>query len=319
MGQDIFVLIEHVRGQVADLSYMMIAQANQLKAGGKVIGLLLGNGAQSLANDVAADEIWYIDHPSLAEFTGEAYSRVVGEILKTAAPKAVFFADSTIGSEVAGTLSIRLDLPLVSNCIKVRLENNCLEYVAQICGGKMLAEGILPDGGLVLMAPGAFRADEGRSQTPPVVKTLPAPDLSNLRVTIRKYNEPVAGDIDITRESILIGIGRGIQREDNLELANELAEALGGAVCATRPVIDQNWLPTSRLVGKSGKAVKPRVYFAFGISGAPEHTEAITSSDMIIAVNTDPAAPIFNLARYGAETDLLDLIPAITEQVRAAK
>jgi electron transfer flavoprotein alpha subunit len=118
---------------------------------------------------------------------------------------------------------------------------------------------------------------------------------------------------------LIIAVGRGIQNKDNIELAEELAQAIGGVVCGSRPVIDQGWLPISRLVGKSGKQVKPKVYFAMGISGAPEHVEAITQSDTIIAINTDPKAPIFDVAKYGVETDLFDLVEALTEQVRQAK
>jgi electron transfer flavoprotein alpha subunit len=134
-----------------------------------------------------------------------------------------------------------------------------------------------------------------------------------------RYIEPDVGDVDITRASVLVAVGRGVQTEDNIELAEELAEALGGAVCASRPVVDQGWLSTARLVGKSGKSVSPKVYFALGISGAPEHTESITSSDVIIAVNTDPAAPIFDIAQYGAEMDMLDLLEALNEQLQAVK
>ena len=136
---------------------------------------------------------------------------------------------------------------------------------------------------------------------------------------LKTYVEPAGGDVDIAREPLLVGVGRGIQRQDNLEVVQDLAEALGGVVCATRPVVDQNWLPTSRLVGKSGKSIKPQVYLALGISGAPEHCEAITASQTTIAINTDPAAPIFGLARYGATLDLLDLAPVLAEKVRAAK
>ncbi len=116
-----------------------------------------------------------------------------------------------------------------------------------------------------------------------------------------------------------MSVGRGIQNKDNIELANELAEALGCAVSASRPVVDQGWMPISRMVGKSGKSVKPKVYLALGISGAPEHVEGMSASDVIIAVNTDPNAPIFNVAKYGTTVDLLDLAPVLTEQVRQAK
>ena len=119
--------------------------------------------------------------------------------------------------------------------------------------------------------------------------------------------------MDISKESLLIAVGRGIQNKDNIALAEDLAKAMGGVVTGSRPVIDQGWLAASRLVGKSGKHVKPKIYLALGISGAPEHVEAITDSDTIIAVNTDPAAPIFNIAKYGVEVDMFDLIEALTD------
>jgi electron transfer flavoprotein alpha subunit len=125
--------------------------------------------------------------------------------------------------------------------------------------------------------------------------------------------------VDISKEAVLISVGRGIQNQDAIEMAQELARALGGVVSASRPVVDQGWLPTSRLVGKSGKRVKPKVYLALGISGAPEHVEAITDAEIIIAVNTDPAAPIFGVAQYGAEVDLFDLVPALTAAVAQAR
>jgi electron transfer flavoprotein alpha subunit len=143
--------------------------------------------------------------------------------------------------------------------------------------------------------------------------------MEGLRVTLKQYIEPEVGDVDISTEPILIAVGRGIQQEANLELAEELANALGGTICASRPVVDQGWLPISRLVGKSGKSVKPKVFLAIGISGAPEHVEAVTGSETIIAINTDPAAPIFDIAKYGANVDLFELVPALTEQLQQAK
>jgi electron transfer flavoprotein alpha subunit len=114
-------------------------------------------------------------------------------------------------------------------------------------------------------------------------------------------------------------VGRGIQQQDNLALAEELATALGGAVCASRPVVDQGWLPATRQVGKSGMTVRPKLYLAFGISGAPEHVEGMQSAELIVAVNTDPKAPIFDAAHYGAELDALDLLPALAEAATARK
>ena len=130
---------------------------------------------------------------------------------------------------------------------------------------------------------------------------------------------PEAGDIDITQQDILVAVGRGIQQQDNVELAEELAQALGGAVCASRPVVDQGWLPATRQVGKSGMTVKPKLYLALGISGAPEHQEGMKGADLIVAVNTDAKAPIFDFAHFGAEVDALDLLPALVAEISSRK
>ena len=320
MASDIYVLIEHLQMQVSEISYVMLAAGRDIAnaTGGKLIALLLGHNAEGLAGNLAADQVRYVDHPSLAEFSPEAYQKVLEEMIPTESPRLVLMGDTSIGSEVAGVLSPRLQLPLVSRCLKVEGEGGALKFVSQICGGKILAEGDMPaETTLITMVPGAFKPEEGQSSKAPEVVKADAPDLTGLRVTLKQYLEPEVGDVDISKEPILIAVGRGIQQEANLELAEELASALGGAVGASRPVIDQGWLPISRLVGKSGKSVTAKVYLAIGISGAPEHSEGITGSEVIIAINTDPAAPIFDVAKYGANVDLFDLVPALTERLQA--
>ena len=138
-------------------------------------------------------------------------------------------------------------------------------------------------------------------------------------IRFEEFVLPEAGDVDITQQEILVAVGRGIQQKDNIELAEELAAALGGVVSASRPVVDQGWLPATRQVGKSGMTVKPKLYLALGISGVPEHIEGMKGADLVIAVNTDPKAPIFDVLQYGAEVDVLELLPALTEMVRARK
>jgi electron transfer flavoprotein alpha subunit len=317
MKQDIFVIIEHLRGQVAEISYVALAQAAELakETGGKVCAVLLGNNAAGLAKNLAADSVLYVDDAALAEFTGDAYNRILAALIKENEPRLVLMGDTTVGADIAGILSARLGLPLISLCQKIVAG----KFIAKICGGKMMAEGDLPEGTvLVCMIPGAYKVEQGQTHSAPGVTTLPAGDLSNLRIAFMQYIEPEGGDIDISTQSILVGVGRGLGNQDNLELAEELAQALGGAVCASRPVVDQGWIPTSRLVGKSGKSIKPKLYIALGISGAPEHTETI-NSEMTIAVNTDPKAPIFDTAKFGAEADMLDLLPALSEEIRKVK
>jgi len=319
MNSDIYVVIEHLRGQVMDISYVMLGAARALAqaTGGKVVGLLLGHGAQGLAANLAAGEVLYFDHPALAEFTSDAYQKVLTRVIEEKQPRAVLLGNTSIGADVASALSARLNLPLLSSARSISADGR---LTCQICGGKIMAESGLADGTtLVTMIPGGCKPDEGRSAEPPPVVPMAAPALDDLRVKLASYVEPEAGDVDISIQPILVAVGRGIQNKDNMELAQELADALGGAVCASRPVVDQGWLPTTRLVGKSGKYVKPKLFLALGISGAPEHVEGIVDSQLILAVNTDPAAPIFGVAAYGTTVDLLDLVPALTEQVRQAK
>ncbi len=322
MHQEIYVLVEHLRGQVAEISYVMLAAAQELArgTGGPVVALLLGHDAQALAQDLAADRVLYVDHPALAEFTPDAYQRVLADLMERKPPRALLLGETSVGADVAGRLSAQLGLPLVGYCRTLRADDGTLTFVSQICGGRLMAEGELPaPTALVTMIPGGFKPEQGRSPHPPEVIPEPAPSLEGLRITLKQYIEPEEEDVDIAKAPILVAVGRGIQNQDNLPLAEALAEALGGVVCASRPVVDQGWLPTTRLVGKSGKRVRPKVYLALGISGAPEHVQGITDSEVIIAVNTDPAAPIFDVAQYGAAVDLFDLVPVLTEKVRQAR
>jgi electron transfer flavoprotein alpha subunit len=327
MNQDIYVVIEHLRGQVAEISYVMLAGAHDLskEIGGSVVAVLLGHNAQSLAGNpstasgqyLAADKVVYIDHPALADFTSDAYQKVLTSMISKDQPRAVLFGSTSIGTDLTSTLSIKLGLPMVSSCRSFSAGG---KFVSQICGGKIMAEGDLPGPtALVTMVPGGYKAEQGQSSQPPAITQAESPALESLRVILDKYIEPASGDVDIAKEPVLVSVGRGIQNKDNIVLAEDLAKALGGTVSGSRPVIDQGWLATSRLVGKSGKHVKPKIYLALGISGAPEHAEAITESNTIIAINTDPAAPIFNIAKYGAEIDLFDLVEVLTAKVNAAK
>ncbi|UCC50741.1 MAG: electron transfer flavoprotein subunit alpha/FixB family protein [Anaerolineaceae bacterium] len=319
MNKDILVTIEHIRGQVAELCYMMLAAGRILakQTGGEVVALLLGHNQQPLANDLGADRVWYTDHPNLADFTADAYLDVVAGQIQLASPRAVLFGHSSIGMDLASGLSARLDLPLVTQCQKVILADDALKFVCQLCGGKMMAEGLLPEPtALLTMVPGDLSPDLGRSAVAPEISYNEAPDLEEVRIKLLQYIEPDAEDIDITKEPVLIAVGRGLSNRDDLELVEELAETMGGTVCGSRPMVDLGWLPNSRMVGKSGRVVNPDLYLAMGISGAPEHVEAIIGSEMVIAVNTDPNAPIFDIAQFGAVVDMLDLLESLIDQIQ---
>jgi electron transfer flavoprotein alpha subunit len=322
MANEIFILIEHFRGQLADITYIMAAAARSASAGGEhpVVGLLLGHGVKDIVSDLDVDRVLSVDDSALADFTSDTYVHYLENLLSTYSPRALFVGDTSVGSDIAGILSKRKDIPLVSGCKEVFLRDGSLHFLSQIYGGKIMAEGEIPTPIAILsMIPGGYKPDQGQGSKGPEIEEISIPGPEKIRIKLKEYIDPEVGDVDISAESRLIAVGRGIQREDNLELATELAKALGGVVCASRPIVDQGWLSTSRMVGKSGKAIKADLYLALGISGAPEHVEGIADSGIIIAINTDPAAPIFDIAKYGAEVDILDLMPILTEKVLAAR
>lgn len=322
MADDIYVLIEHLQGNVTEMSYILLAAGRELAGGthGELVGLLLGHNVSGLASNIAVNRILMVDHPALAEYTPDAYAKAIETLLEQRAPRVVLLGETSIGADVAGGLSARLDIPHISLCRSLRVENDKLHFTSQICGGKILADGELPGPTcLVTLVPGAYKAEAGQGTSAPPIEAVEAPALDGLRVSLQGYLEPNTGDVDITREPILVAVGRGLQQEMNLELIQEIAEVLGGELCASRPVVDQGWLSTSRLVGKSGKHVKPKLYLALGISGAPEHTEGIGDPELFLAINTDSQAPIFEVAHYGAAVDLLDLVPVLTEKIKQVK
>jgi electron transfer flavoprotein alpha subunit len=319
MSQDIYVAIEHLRGKVSDISFIMLAAANDLahSTGGKAVAILLGHNAQDLAANLKADQVLYAEHPLFAEFNPQAYQKTLSYIIHEQLPRAVFFGHTTIGMDIAGGISAQLGIPLVSSVRNIGAGGL---LTSQICGGKILADCDLPEPiALITLIPGGYKPELGQASQSPTITPVALPSLDDVRMKLNRYIEPETSDIDISKEPLLIAVGRGIQTQDNISLADELAQALGGVVCASRPVVDQGWLPTSRLVGKSGSTVKPKIYLAIGISGAPEHVEAITGSNVIIAINTDPNAPIFNIAKYGTTADLFDLVPVLTERVKSLK
>jgi len=324
MSKDVWVVVETLRGEVLEITYTMLAAGRGLAdgLGGRLTAVLLGHNAVPLASTLGvADSVTYVDHAAVADFTPDAYQRTIAGLAKGAAPRAVLLGHSSMGMDVACGIGIELGTPVIAACQTLDVKAGKPRYVSLTCGGKVLAEGELPEPTcLVTMVPGGYKPQDGKKEgAPEVTRVAPPTALDDLKVRLKGYIEPEAGDVDITKESILASVGRGIQQRDNLKLAEELAATLGGAVSASRPVVDQGWLPTSRLVGKSGKSVKPRLYLALGISGAPEHAEGIRDAECIVAVNTDEKAPIFDFAQYGATVDVLKLLPVLTAKIKQAK
>ncbi len=313
-----FVIAEHLQGQLTEGTFEALGAARHLAdaTGGQVVGVVLGHNVGDMAAQMgAADKVLVVDHPTLAQYTPEAYVKALEPLLQEHQPRLTIFQNTAIGMDLAPYLATKLNWPLVAYCNGLQAENGAIKTTSQIYGGKVMAECALADGpAMVTLLAGAFPAEAGRGDgKTPAVETVNAPSLDGLHTRFLELHEPEVGDVDITKADIIVAVGRGIQSEDNLEVAEELAQALGGVVAASRPIVDAGWLPRSRQVGKSGQKVKPKLYLALGISGAPEHVEGMKDSELIIAVNTDPNAPIFDVAHYGVVADLFDIADALLE------
>jgi len=323
MSGAVWVLAEQWRGAVSDVTYELLALGRQLAdgLGAPLEAVLLGSEARELAASLgAADRVLYADHPSLVEPVGEHYSRVVAALAAEAQPSVVLVPITNVSWDLLGLLPVRMGVVLANFCTDVQVAEGGLEARCVLFGGKMEVR-VVPRGETAVLGvlPGVRAADEGRSTREPEVVEAGVPAAPAGTVRLVGYEEPEAGDVDITQQEVLVSVGRGLQGEANLDLAEELAEALGGAVAGSRPAIDMGWLPVTRQVGKSGMQVKPRLYVALGISGAPEHVEGMKNSGLIIAVNSDPDAPIFDVAHYGVAEDLLEVTPALIDKLREQK
>ena len=319
MGENtsIAVVTEVLRGQLTEQSFEALAAARTVThalLGGEVVAVLCGTGNAGLLSQLgAADRVLHLADPALDQYSPEAYEAALRAALGERAPRLIIVPNTTVGMDLAAGLAGLLELPLAAYCIALAADGAAVVATSQIYGGKLLAEVALAGPAVVSIVPGSFPAADGRKDGAPPVEevagTAPA------RVRLVEYTVAESGDVDITKQAVLVSVGRGLGGPENLEVAEALATALGGVVSGSRPVTDSGWLPKSRQVGKSGVTVTPKLYLALGISGAPEHLQGMKGSELIVAINSDATAPIFNVAHYGIVGDLLEVVPALTEKL----
>jgi len=315
MSNDVLVIAEHVNGKINEISYEMAGKARELagKLGGQAIVLLAGNGMDAQAATFNSDVTLYVDDPALAHFNPEAYARVVEAVVAEKSPRLVMIGYTSIGMDLASWLSVKAGLPCCAYVNGLDAGGGGIVASSQVYAGRMISQAApVGDRLIATVLAGSFPGDAGKGSTSPQ-KTGPPVGLDGMKTKFVRLVLPEAGDVDITTQDKLVAVGRGFGSQDDIELAEELAEALGATVVASRPITDAGWLPKSRQVGKSGVTVKPKLYLMLGISGAPEHIEGMKDSELIIAVNTDENAPIFDYAHYGTTADLFDVAEALLE------
>ncbi|MEN8246206.1 MAG: electron transfer flavoprotein subunit alpha/FixB family protein [Thermodesulfobacteriota bacterium] len=317
MAGQIFAYIGYKDGVPDDSALELVAAAKKI-ADAPVNALVVGSGVDAVCSEVASSyqEVWKIDSDALAYPNAEMIRKALLNILPQDC--ILLVPHDTFGMDLAPGLSIKLDSAFVPDAVDFEgLDGDTLKVVRQEYGGAVSTHVNcdISAGAVINVRPGAFQADESKAAGGSVVdKSGDAGDMS----AGRRYLEIVeaeVGDVDITKEDVLVSIGRGIEDEDNLEIADDLAEAMGAVVSCSRPIVDAKWLEKSRQVGTSGQTVKPKVYLACGISGSFQHLGGLKGNPFVVAINKNPKAPIFQVADVGIEADILDFLPELTDAI----
>jgi electron transfer flavoprotein alpha subunit len=329
----IWAVLQQREGQLARMSWEAIAAAQRLAAelggdsrGGKPEAVLLGSGIGELAAEVAKRDlgaVWVADAEVLKSYTPGAYIGVLQPAIAAERPDWVIFPHTYQTVDYAPRLAQQAGAGLLPEVTGFAAEGSALLWSRPVLGGKMQARVRVKGEGTVLVSvqSGSFPADGAAlGGSPAEVKPLPV-DLSGLRPDREILGvEQVGGEkIDLTKADVIVAVGRGVGGADKMGPVEELARALGAEIGASRPVIDNGWLPRDRQIGSSGQTVAPRLYIAAGISGAIQHLVGMKGSATIVAINKDPGAPIFTVADYGIVGDLHEILPALTEAVKQAK
>ncbi len=319
MGQ-IFAYITYKGGVADDSALELISAAKKIDAGASVTAIVAGSGADcdAVCNEMAASysEVWKIDNDAIAYPNAEVIRKALVNILP--GDSIVLAPHDTFGMDLGPGLSIKMDSAFVADVVDFEgFDGDNLKVIRQEFGGQVSTHVNcnISAGAILNVRPGVFQPDESKSAGGQVVDK--SGDAGDLAVG-RKFLEIVeaeAGDVDITKSDVLVSVGRGIEDQDNIEIAQALADAMGADVSCSRPIVDSKWLEKSRQVGTSGQTVKPKVYMAMGISGSFQHLGGIKGNPFIVAVNKNAKAPIFQVADVGIIADILEFMPELTEKI----
>ena len=320
MSNLILAITEQIEGQFRKVTFEALSEGRRIATamGGTLAAVVLGSDVGALAEELGAygaDRILVADNGALADYTTDAYTNVVADLIQKESPAVVVIGATAQGKDLAARLSARLDAPLAVDCVAISIDNEQLTATRPMYGGKILAE-VQMDGDpkIVAIRPNAMSIAEAEGGG--AVESLDIdPGESKIKV-LEKTLE--TGKVELTEADIIVSGGRGMGGSD-YSIIETLAELLGAAVGASRSAVDEGWRPHSDQVGQTGKVVSPNLYLACGISGAIQHLAGMGSSKVIVAINKDPEAPIFAKADYGIVDDLFEVVPCITEEVKRIK
>jgi electron transfer flavoprotein alpha subunit len=325
MSNGILVFIEHKSGSLNKTSLEAIAAAQEL--GGKtdqsIAAVVLGSGAQALAQEIAAYDlakVVYVDHAQLADYTPDAYASAMEQVVRAADPQYVLMSHTYLVRDFAPKVAARFGKGLIGDCIRMNVDAGEVTFTRRIFLGKLDAD-VVSDGQAPLFATfqsGAFRPDQARKASTAPIEEMRV-EVGEVRMKPEAPFQEMKQAVDLSKAEVIVAVGRGIKSKENIALAEKLAEVLGGDLAASRPICDAEWLPIDRQIGSSGQTVAPKLYIALGISGAIQHLVGMKNSQTIVAINKDPEAPIFDIADYGIVGDLFEALPVLTEEIRKLK
>jgi electron transfer flavoprotein alpha subunit len=319
---EIFAIVEHRQGAVREISLQVLWKAGQLskKIGAPITAVVMGGKDEPFVPEIAAraDKVIAVEGEGLRNFAPDLYLSILESLIREQRPLITLVGHTPWGMDLGPSLSVRLGYPVATDCVDILLDDGRPKVVRQVYSGKLFQKMSLKesDGYLVTVRAGAFPSDRGGEYNAQVVRREMPAGLPEDRRQFVSFEETSTGGVDITQADLLVSVGRGICEQENVALVKELADMMGGVLSCSRPVVDKNWLPKFHQVGTSGKSVKPKVYFALGISGAFQHVAGITGAGTIIAVNKDKKAPIFRVAQFGIVEDLFKVVEALKGKLK---
>ena len=313
---DILVVLEDNRGSLHRMSKEAIAGAQ--KMGGSISALAIGVNADAMAGELSGvdlTEVITINHDLVSSYNADGYSDVVSQVIKSESPKTIVAGHSYQTRDFMPRVSAKLDIPFIPDIIS--MDDG---IVKQVLNAKLNALVTTSADQVILSFQSAMFSEEAMVTGSCLARSIEVNlDSSIVRSEAEDPFQEDAGDVDLESAELIVSIGRGIEKEENISMAFDLAKVLGAEVSASRPVVDSDWVESFRQVGSSGQTVAPKLYFSLGISGAIQHVVGMKGSKNILAINKDPDAPIFEIADYAVVGDLLDIIPKLIEALQTEK
>jgi electron transfer flavoprotein alpha subunit len=317
----ILVVAEHRDGALNRATLETIAAAQH--AGGPVKIAVLGSGVTDIARQVAvaaAAEVIVVDDPALAHYTADGFVLALAQLVEAEKPDRVFLPHTYQARDFAPALAARVGRPLVTDCIGTRDQGPGTRgsvYVRPMFQGKLQADVAVDGPHIATFQIGAYRADAMKTGPAPAAtrKAAVTIDASKIRQKPEPPFKEAKQAVDLSQAERIVAVGRGIKGQEHIQLAQDLARAMGAELAASRPICDAGWLPMDRQIGSSGQTVAPKLYVALGISGAIQHLVGMKGARTIVAINKDPEAPMFEIADYGIVGDLFEIVPAMIAEL----